>query len=150
MNQTVFKKILLILDGVDTSMAAAKLAVKMAKELGSTVTALYIVDTPTMDYLFQQHVLLKEERDEMEKDLESSADHYLRYVGELGRENGCEIGCISRKGRLSQVCLQLARESEASAIVLGACPSCSRNEFSGLERALLLAECPCPVILVRN
>lgn len=148
--QTVFKHVLLVLDGLDTSMAAATLALSMARELGSALTALFVVDTPTLDFLVQQHVLHLEERNEMEKDLEASAEHYLHFLTETGRDNGVEIACLVRKGRLSQIALQLARELAVSAAVIGGPPSCSRHDPSSTERQLLLTECACPIILVRK
>lgn len=149
MKQTLFNKILLILDGMDTSMAAATLAIKMAAELKSSVLALYVVDTPTLDYLLKEHVLLKEEHDTMELELEKSADRFLHYVAELARESGATLSCRSCKGRLSQVGLQTAREIDADVIVMGNCRSSSRHDLSTTERHLLLTECASPVIIVR-
>jgi nucleotide-binding universal stress UspA family protein len=149
MNQTIFKNILLLLDGVDTSMAAAQYAVKMSAELGSNVVALYVVDTPTMDYLLKEHVLLKEERDSMENELADSAENFLRYVAELARENGAVFSCRSCKGHLSHAGLQTARETGADAILMGNCHSSSRHDLSTMERQLILTESACPVIVVR-
>ncbi len=93
--------LLLVVDGSEPSMAAARFAMDLAKQLQSHVTAVYVVDTATMDYLTQMRIFVAEERAEFEADIERTGQRYLEYVSTIGRKQGVETKTLLRKSTRS-------------------------------------------------
>lgn len=144
-------RLLLVVDGSDASVAAAEFAVELAAGIGSEITAIYVVDTATMDYLMQMRILVKEEREEFEGDLERTGSRYLDYVTTLGRNLGLEVETVQRKGRFHQTILKEARTMRADAIVVGGWRrTVTRKDATSVERQLILDQAECPVIVVKG
>jgi len=143
--------LLLVVDGSEPSMEAARFAMNLAKQVGSRVTAVYVVDTATMDYLMQMRIFVSEERSEFEADLERTAQRYLEYVTTIGRKQGVPTETVLRKGRIHTVIIQEARALKVDAIVLGGCcRSATRKDATSVERQLVLDLASCPVIVVKS
>ena len=47
----LFTNVLLVVDGSEAAVAAANVAVRMAAQHGCALSAVYVVDTATLDYL---------------------------------------------------------------------------------------------------
>ncbi|NLF18865.1 MAG: universal stress protein [Lentisphaerae bacterium] len=143
--------LLLVVDGSEPSMAAARFAMDLAKQLQSHVTAVYVVDTATMDYLTQMRIFVAEERAEFEADIERTGQRYLEYVSTIGRKQGVETKTLLRKGRFHTVILQEARSLAVNAIVLGGWRrSATRKDATSVERQLVLDLAGLPVIVVKS
>ena len=143
--------LLLVVDGSEPSIAAARFAVRLATQLGSRITAVYVVDTATMDYLLQTHIFVAEERDEFERDLEHTGQRYLQYVATIADSAGVLVDTELRRGSFHQTILQVARTLLVDAIVVGGWKrSITRKDAASVERQLILDEADCPVIVVRE
>ena len=142
--------ILLVVDGSEPSMAAARFAVQLGSQLGTLITAAYVVDTATMDYLLQTHIFVFEERAEFEQDLENTGGRYLQYVETIGKNHGITVETAMEKGSIHQTVLQMARELKVDAIVVGGWRrSITRKDATSVERQLILDQADCPVIVVK-
>lgn len=142
---------LLVVDGSEPCLAAASLAVTLAQQTGCRVTAVYVVDTATMDYLMQLHVLVRDERDEFEVDLERTGQRYLERVATLGRAHGVTVATVLRKGCFHTAILQEARDLGVQAIILGGWRrSVTRKDAPSVERQLILDLADCPVVVVKS
>ena len=143
-------EILLVVDGSEPSVAAARFGVRLAAEFDSHVVAVYVVDTATMDYLLQSHIFVAEEREEFENDLERTGHRYLEYVRTIGDNHGVEVDVMLDKGSFHRTILQKARELSVDVIVLGGWRrSITRKDAASVERQLVLDEADCPVIVVK-
>ena len=143
--------LLLVVDGSEPSMEAARFAMNLAKQVGSRVTAVYVVDTATMDYLMQMRIFVTEERNEFEADIERTGRRYLEYVATIGRKQAVETETLQIKGRFHTVILQEARALHVDAIVLGGWRrSATRKDTTSVERQLVLDLADCPVIVVKS
>jgi nucleotide-binding universal stress UspA family protein len=141
---------LLVVDGSQPCITAANFAVELAKQTGSRITAVYVVDTATMDYLMQLRVFVKEEREEFEVDIERTGQRYLEYVTTIGRKHGVSVSTVLRKGRFHTAILQEARDLGVDAIILGGWRrSVTRKDATSVERQLILDLADCPVIVVK-
>ncbi len=146
----LFERILLVVDGSKASTAAARYAVQLAVESGGALTAAYVVDTATMDYLTQMHIFIQAEREEFEKDLERTGNRYLDYVGTLAANRGISVTKELRKGSFHKTILRLAAELPASVLVLGGWRhTITRKDTASVERRLILDEAECPVLIVK-
>lgn len=143
--------LLLVVDGSEPSMAAARFAMDLARQLQSRVTAVYVVDTATMDYLTQMRIFVAEERAEFEADIERTGQRYLEYVSTIGRKQGVETTVLLRKGRFHTAILQEARNLRVNAIVLGGWRrSATRKDATSVERQLVLDLAESPVIVIKS
>lgn len=143
--------LLIVVDGSQPSIAAANFAVELAAQLGSRLSAVYAVDTATMDYLLQMHIFVKQEREEYEKDLERTGGRYLEYVKTIGNNHGIEVNTLLHRGRFHQVILREARALQVDAIVVGGWRrSVTRKDATSVERQLILDQADCPVIVVKD
>ena len=142
---------LLVVDGSEPSIAAANFAVHLASQIGSTITAVYVVDTATMDYLLQMHIFVSDERQEFERDVENTGKRYLEYVRTIGNNNGIQISTELLKGSFHQTILTMARNQKVDAILLGGWRrSITRKDATSVERQLILDEAECPVIVIKG
>jgi nucleotide-binding universal stress UspA family protein len=141
---------LLLVDGSEPCVTAAGFAIELAKQTGSRITAVYVVDTATMDYLMQMHIFVKEEREEFETDLEHSGQRYLEYVATIGRKLGVPLETVLRKGRFHSTIIQEARTLAVDAIVVGGWRrSVTRKDVASIERQLIPDQADCPVLVVK-
>lgn len=144
-------KLLLVVDGSKPSMAAARFAVQLAGQAGSSITAVYVVDTATMDYLLQTHIFVSDERTEFERDLESTGRRYLDYVTTIAGNAGLTVETELRRGSFHQTILQSARTADVDAIVVGGWRrSITQKDAASVERQLILDQADCPVIVVKD
>ncbi len=142
--------ILLVVDGSEASVAAARFAVDLGAHLGSAIHAVYVVDTATMDYLLQTHIFISEEREEFEHDLETTGQRYLDYVSTIANNHGIDVETTLLKGSIHQTVLAVARELAVDAIVVGGWRrSVTRKDAPSVERQLILDSADCPVIVVK-
>ena len=91
-------QVLLVVDGSEPSIAAARFAVELSAQMGCRVTAVYVVDTATMDYLLQSRIFVSEERQEFERDLESTGQRYLDFVTTIAANRGIQVATALEKG----------------------------------------------------
>jgi nucleotide-binding universal stress UspA family protein len=146
----LFRNALLVVDGSEASVAAANLAVRMAAQQRCELTAVYVVDTATLDYLLQMRILVNQEREGFEKDLERTGARYLDFVQTIARKVGLEVETVLRRGSFHQEILKEARERHVDAIVLGGWKrTIARKDKASVERQHVLDQADCPVIVVK-
>ena len=151
MSESLFSKVLLVVDSADTSLAAAEFAVKLARETGCEINALAIVDTIMIEYLTLRHVLVADEVAEFDRELLSTAERYLAYVGEMAKVRGVRFQTRVQKGSFHQLALQAARELPADAILMGGwSSSATQHDTLAASHQLILEEAACPVIVIRS
>jgi nucleotide-binding universal stress UspA family protein len=151
MSDSLLNKMLLVVDGSEPSIAAANYAVGLASQTGGQITAVYVVDTATMEYLSQLRIFVSEERDEFEQDLERTGQRYLEYVRTIGSNHGIDVETVQLKGAFHQTILQKARDMAADVIVLGGWHrTVTRKDVASVQRQLILDEADCPVIVVKR
>lgn len=151
MNGNLLDKMLLVVDGSEPSIAAANYAAELARQTGGRITAVYVIDTATMEYLTQMRIFVAEERQEFEQDLERTGRRYLDYVRTIGGNHGIDVETLLLRGAFHQTILQKAREMPADVIVLGGWHrTITRKDVASVQRQLILDETDCPVIVVKR
>ncbi len=147
----LFTNVLLVVDGSEASVAAANLAVRMAVQQKCALTAVYVIDTATLDYLLQMRIFVNQEREGFERDLEKTGGRYLEYVATIARNNGTTVETVLRHGSIHQEILQEARERKVDAIVLGGWKrTIASKDVASVERQHILDQADCPVIVVKT
>ncbi len=146
----LFTNVLLVVDGSEPSVAAANMAVRMAAQQGCSLTAVYVVDTATLDYLLQMRILVNQEREGFEQDLAKTGARYLEFVTTIARKHGAQVETVLRHGSIHQEILKEAHARNVDAIVLGGWKrTIARKDSASVERQHILDQADCPVIVVK-
>jgi len=142
--------ILLIVDGTDTGVAAARYAVRLAALLDARLTALAVVDTAVLKSLLQTSVLVEAEMEEFDAELGSSAGKSLAYAEQLAKEAGVEATVSLRKGSAHAVVVDEAHDLEPDQLVMGSfTTSMIKRDLNARSRRLIVDEVDCPILLIR-
>ena len=146
-----FKKILVYVDGTESSISAAMAAIVLAKRLDASLTAIYVVNTKALQELVNARIFLEFEKVEYSRDIEEDASRYLNHVKELGIQKGVEIETIKSSGSVHAEVTKYLLENRVDLLVLGGISQIHsrRDEFlSETDRVMRTAQCP--VLVVRD
>lgn len=145
------RRALLVVDGSRPALDATEFAVQFTRQTNCELSAAFVVDTATLDYLQQMRIFVKEERMELEQDLELKGKRYLCSVQELGRKFSLEIKTHICQGRFHQTILKLARELGVDLIIIGGWKhEIKQKDSTSVERQLIMDLAECPVIVVKK
>jgi len=156
MIQPLFKNLLILVNGTDASINAAKYAIIMAKLYKCSVRAVYVVDVATIKMLSLNRIFIEEESLDYERSLEQNGKRYLSYVQKIGEEKGVRVATELRRGAIWSEIVACAEENEIDAILVGASGSETggaygdRNESISLTFKSVLAHSRCSVLVVRE
>lgn len=146
------QKILIVVDGSQSSYDALDFALAMASRIPSCeLSAAFVIDTASMDVLLQMHIFVNEERSSFENELELKGRRTLDWVRTHASKYGIDINTFLLKGRVCQVILQSVRELNIGILVVGGWhDGATRKDTSSVERQMLLDQADCPVIVVKH
>lgn len=143
--------ILLYIDGSESSITAAQLAIAMAKSFGSTLRVMYVVNENLLVELLKAKVFVQMEKMDYERDLEEDGKRYLNYVVKLGDRKGIKVETVLRKGVVHEEVAHEVEEWGADLLVqgeLGEVLSLRDSFYEEGER--ILRKVKCPVMVVRG
>ena len=151
MNRSQFSRILLPYDGKEMSDKALEEAVKFAKQIGSHITILYVIDeryarpSGLFSFLREEHTL-NEAKMELRRVLSSAAQKMLEE--KLGRlkENGISAAVEIVYGAPSEEILKFAESKKFDMMIIGSRSLKSFKKFRALgsvaRRVSELSEIP--------
>jgi len=147
----LFRNIMLVMDGGEGCMEAARVAVELARESRSKLHVAATVDTETLTRLLQRHILVEDERISFQRELEHDAERYLKHVEQLAKSAGVEtVPCLLR-GSIHQTVLHEAESRKVELIVLGGwMHSMLKREIIPRERQMILDGAHCNVLVVKG
>jgi nucleotide-binding universal stress UspA family protein len=146
----MYTKILVPLDGSDSSMSGLNEAIRIAAEHSGALRLLHVVELPSplLDYGYSQGVC----RDDVLASLCKVGKNILNRAESLVRQDGIAADCMlfeSGSGSAADVILDQARQWGANLIVMGAHPENTRGRL-GRVSAEVIAESAVPVLMVRG
>lgn len=154
MAKNFYKKIVVAVNGSQSSIHAAMYAVMLCKTYNIELKAVYVVDTATIKYLSTNRFLIAEEKMDFETQLHADGEKYLNYVEMLGATKGLKIQKELRSGGVFTEILRSADEFEADLILLGGYEKEKSNSIKrpvlSVSQAEILANSKCPVMLVQQ
>lgn len=155
MGKTFFKKILVLIDGRQSSIHTAMYAIMMAKTYNLALKFLYVVDTATIKYLTMNRFLISEESHKFEGSLHEDGTNYLNYVEKLAISKGVNCEKELKNGGVFTEVIKCAEEYEADLILLGGVEK-SSNKF-GFKKSYLspnqneiINNSKCPVLIIQK
>ena len=145
------KKILVYVDGTESSVTAAQYAVVLSRATGAQLAALYVVNTRALEDLLKARIFIKAEEEEYKRDLEADANRYLNHVQSLARKKGLTVEAVSVSGSVQQEIRKYVQENEIDLLVIGELSRVRsrRDEFyNEAERAMRSVSCS--VLIVKD
>jgi nucleotide-binding universal stress UspA family protein len=149
MEQTysLFNHILVPSDGSQSSLAAGRLAISLAKQHQAHVTFVYVVDNKIAEEL---SVSLHKPIKQTQEDLANSARQYLTYLSRLAISANVTTDQITRYGMPYIEIEKLAREKKVDLIVIGQISHRGpRHMLIGSVAQRVIENAPCPVLIVK-
>ena len=147
----MFSKILVPVDGSDTSFRAFDAALFLSGKLASQVTAVHVMDkepsmyVPTDNYVDSLKML-----DELRGAYESEEQKMLTKYSQLAERKGITTNSVLLEGDPASVILNYARKENYDVIIMGNRGLSSFKKLVvGSVSDKILHNSPCPVILIK-
>ena len=145
----VYRTIVLLLDGSDSSKRAATHAIALASNQGARLVPVAVVDTETLRQLLGFHILVDSEMQDFEVDLEASARNQLGSVVAEAVKAKVDVVDVLIKGSLHSSVLTEAKAHKADLVVMPSFQATrTQRDLTAREKQLIVDEAPCPVLLV--
>jgi len=143
-------KHIIVTCAVDSISAyAVRYAIELAKLLNSKLTILHVVDTSRLKELIKLGLFKEYEKTSIEQDLEKEGRRCVERFRNIAKEMGVECDILVLWGTVHKQIAQVVREKEANLLVIGGNPAtCEAGKITTGE--LILAEAPCPVLVVKK
>ena len=143
--------ILLYIDGSESSITAAQLAISMAKEYGCALRVIYVVNENLLAELLKAKIFVQMEKMDYERDLEEDGKRYLNYIVKLADRKGLQVETILGKGLVHEEVAREVDDCSADLLIqgeLGEVLSLRDSFYEEGER--ILRKVKCPVMVVRG
>ena len=152
MAKSFFKKIVVAVNGKQSSIQTAMYAVMMSKIYNLEIRFVFVIDTATIKFLSINKLIISED---LEERLEADGKRYLEYVEMLAAQKGVKCQKDLRKGGVFSEVLKSADEFGADLILLGGNmrevgkTGIKHNFLSAAENGIL-SNSKCPVMIVQK
>ena len=113
------KKVLVAINGSQSSVRAAMYGILMAKQYSCEMKVIFVVDTETIKFLVSSKFFISEERDSYTESLRADGKTYLNYVLKLANSKEIQIETELREGSVWAEVIKAAEEYSADIILLG-------------------------------
>ncbi|MCD6552415.1 MAG: universal stress protein [Anaerolineae bacterium] len=145
--QAIFRHIMVPTDGSKPSVAAGRLAVRLAAVHRARITFVYVVDDTVVEELAGESGRMAKQ---IQHELEVTGQRYLNYLSRLATNANLTSNQVIRYGLPYGEIANLAREEEVDLIVIGQVGRHGPRRIligSVTERVIEFA--PCPVLVVK-
>jgi len=146
-----FNRILLYIDGSESSITAAQMAIAMAKSYDANLKVIYVVNENLLNELLKAKIFVQVEKMDYERDLEEDGKRYLNYIVKLADKKGLKIETVLRKGLVHEEVAIEVEEYGADVLIqgeLGEVLSLRDSFYEEGER--ILRKSKCCVLIVRG
>ncbi|MBR1723087.1 MAG: universal stress protein, partial [Treponema sp.] len=132
MIKPLLQKIIVAVNGSQSSVHAAMYGIMLSKQYKCTLKAVYVVDISTLKQLTMSRIFIEEESNEYEIRLEEDGRRYLSYLEKMANEKGVKIETELKKGAVWSELIKSAEDFDADLILVGG------REFSDASSASIL------------
>ena len=119
MIKPLFQKIVVAVNGSESSIHAAMYGILLSKQYKCELKAIYVVDTSTLRQLTMSKIFIEEESIDYEKCLERDGNRYLSYLENLAKEKDVKIKTELKKGAVWSELIKSAEDFGANLILVG-------------------------------
>lgn len=153
----LFSRVLVALNGSQSSIHAAMYAMLLAKSCRAALKAIYVVDTASTRALTLSKFFTAEEREHYEGSLTVDGNHYLTYVGDMAKAKGIKTELELLKGAVWSEVVKAAEDWKADVIVIGSGVderrergSSYRQSAASTIRSEIIGNAQCPVLVAKK
>lgn len=145
------RNILLYIDGSESSIIAAQMAIIMAKTYACELSVIYVVNEDLLTELLKAKIFVQMEKMDYERDLEEDGKRYLNYVVKLADRKGIKVETILRKGVVHEEVARQVDEIGCDLLIQGELGEVLSLRDSVYEEGMrILRKVKCPVMVVRG
>jgi len=149
MARRTFSTILLLAEGTDEGMQAARDAINLAADEDAMLVMVSVVDTNTLRQLLKYRIFIEDEMRQYEQELEQSCRKQLDYLSQLAKKVNARHRAELLTGACHTAILEQQKHSRADLLVMGAFQATTvKTNLLAREKQLIIDEIPCPVLLV--
>ncbi len=155
MSKDFLKKILVAINGSESSIRAAMYGIMMARTYNLELKFVYVIDSATISYLGINQILAKDEQVDYKVDLAYEGQNHLEYVVSLAAAKGVKAQSELKDGSVVTEILKTAGAFEADLIVIG--PTARKKGESLIKRNVhsthqsdIIEHSRIPVIVVQS
>lgn len=153
MAKDFFKKIIVAVNGSESSIHAAMYGIMMARSYNLKMKVIYVVDTATIKYLSLNKFLIDEEKNDYEEQLTKDGTNYLKYVERLALTKGLKIETELLSGGVYSEIVKAADLYSADLLLIGGKETSKgaqiSSKVSDSEKQILLSS-HVPVLVVQK
>ncbi|HTX72552.1 MAG TPA: universal stress protein [Rectinemataceae bacterium] len=147
----LLRKLLVVVNGAESSISAVKFAIALQRDLGSRILAVYVVDTQAIRQLAMSRIFVDEESEEYFRSLLETGRRYLLYAEELARQKGGTLSSRLLQGSVSSEAIHFAEQEGVDAILVGGWERSSTiRDILAEENREIARTARCPVLIVRG
>jgi len=139
----VYDNILIPTDGSNSAEAAVEHGIAMAKKFGSTVHALYVIETRA------HYILTVSINDDVMEEYEEYGEGLVTDVVERANKEGLDGVGIVKAGSIAEEIVEYARRNDIEGIVMGAEGRSAVDKYlvgSTAEKVIRTADIPVTVV----
>ena len=104
-------------DGSESALRAARFAAHRARTLDAPILLVYVIDWSGFEILAPHQ--LAERHGEREREIEAAKQRILEPLAQEFRHGGIKVETLARHGHPAESIVQIAREKQASDVVVG-------------------------------
>ena len=119
MAKEFFKKVLVAINGSESSIRAAMYGIMLARTYNLELKFVYVIDSATINYLGMNQMLAKDEQVDYKVDLCYEGQNHLEYAASLAGSKGVPAQTELKDGSVVTEILKVAKEFEADLILIG-------------------------------
>ena len=119
MAKEFFKKVLVAINGSESSIRAAMYGIMLARTYNLELKFVYVIDSATINYLGMNQILAKDEQVDYKVDLCYEGQNHLEYAASLAGSKGVSAQTELKDGHVVTEILKVAKEFEADLILIG-------------------------------
>lgn len=150
MIKPLFQKILVLVNGSESSIQAVQYGILMSKLYRCAMKVVYVVDTATLKQLTLSKFFVTEESTEYEDSLRADGLRYLEYASDLANAKDVKIETELLSGAVWSETVSAADDYDANLILLGCAEKADGGGHEVLRETyrLIMQNTPCSVLLV--
>ena len=119
MAKEFYKKILVAINGSESSIKAAMYGIMMARTYNLELKFVYVIDSATITYLGMNKMLAKDEQIDYKVDLAYEGQNHLEYAVSLAASKGVTAKQELKDGSVVTEIIKSAKDFEADLIIIG-------------------------------
>lgn len=160
MSNLLLNRILVAINGSQSSVQAAMYGIMLAKQYSLELKAVYVVDTATIKFLTSQKFLVTEEKNSFENDLKRDGNTYLEYIRNLAKSKGVKIEVELREGSVWAEIVEAASQWESDMILIGGHEAKDKlvksvdkepcRSVAATTRSSIVSYAHCPVLVIHK